>query len=153
MLIADVSGFTALTEALGGQGSAGVELLTKCMNRYFTKVGWPAKCIGPVSNWPWCMWWAVFVLVDGLLSKRYLPYASGHSGLFMPVLNAPQVIDLLLLYGGDVEKFAGDSMIVVFVPTPEEAEGVCRLPECVQQGLQGFLRACLPIVAMLAADH
>lgn len=40
-----------------------------------------------------------------------------------PLLNACQVIDLLLLYGGDVEKFAGDSMIVVFVPTPEEAEG------------------------------
>lgn len=38
VLIADVSGFTALTEALGGQGSTGVELLTKCMNRYFTKV-------------------------------------------------------------------------------------------------------------------
>ena len=40
-----------------------------------------------------------------------------------------QVIDLLLLYGGDVEKFAGDCMIVVFAPTPEEAEGArsCRL--------------------------
>jgi len=37
-MIADVSGFTALTEALGSQGSAGVELLTKCMNRYFTQV-------------------------------------------------------------------------------------------------------------------
>lgn len=38
LMLADVSGFTALTEALGGQGSAGVELLTKCMNRYFTSV-------------------------------------------------------------------------------------------------------------------
>ncbi|KAL4458480.1 hypothetical protein ABPG75_013345 [Micractinium tetrahymenae] len=70
VMIADVSGFTALTEALSGQGSVGVELLTKCMNRYFT-----------------------------------------------------QVIDLLLLYGGDVEKFAGDCMIVVFLPTLEEAQG------------------------------
>ena len=41
VLIADVSGFTALTEALGRQGSTGVELLTKCMNRYFTQV--PAR--------------------------------------------------------------------------------------------------------------
>jgi hypothetical protein len=38
VMIADVSGFTALTESLGAQGSAGVELLTKCMNRYFTQV-------------------------------------------------------------------------------------------------------------------
>ena len=41
VMIADVSGFTALTEALGRQGSTGVELLTKCMNRYFTQV--PAR--------------------------------------------------------------------------------------------------------------
>lgn len=34
-----------------------------------------------------------------------------------------QVIDLLLLYGGDVEKFAGDCMIVVFAPTRHEAAG------------------------------
>lgn len=38
IMIADVSGFTALTEALSGQGSVGVELLTRCMNRYFTQV-------------------------------------------------------------------------------------------------------------------
>lgn len=38
VVIADVSGFTALTEALSGQGSVGVELLTRCMNRYFTQV-------------------------------------------------------------------------------------------------------------------
>lgn len=36
-------------------------------------------------------------------------------------------IDLLLLYGGDVEKFAGDCMIVVFAPTPQEAQGAQRL--------------------------
>lgn len=39
VMVADVSGFTALTETLGAKGSAGVELLTKCMNRYFTQVG------------------------------------------------------------------------------------------------------------------
>lgn len=33
------------------------------------------------------------------------------------------MIDLLLLYGGDVEKFAGDCMIVVFAPTQLEAQG------------------------------
>lgn len=38
-MVADVSGFTALTEALSVQGSVGVELLTRCMNRYFTQVG------------------------------------------------------------------------------------------------------------------
>ncbi len=29
----------AVTEALSTKGSAGVELLTKCMNRYFSQVG------------------------------------------------------------------------------------------------------------------
>ncbi|GAB4822063.1 hypothetical protein N2152v2_009109 [Parachlorella kessleri] len=38
VLIADITGFTALTEALSTKGSAGVELLTKCMNGYFSKV-------------------------------------------------------------------------------------------------------------------
>ena len=48
VLVADVSGFTALTEALalGAQGSAGVELLTKCMNRYFTQVRTRAPVLG-----------------------------------------------------------------------------------------------------------
>ena len=31
-----------------------------------------------------------------------------------------QVIDLILLYDGDVMKFAGDSMIVSFCPSNEE---------------------------------
>lgn len=31
-----------------------------------------------------------------------------------------QVIDLVLLHGGDVSKFAGDAMLVVFAPTPGE---------------------------------
>lgn len=38
VMIADVTGFTALTELLSQQGSVGLELLTKCMNRYFTQV-------------------------------------------------------------------------------------------------------------------
>ena len=33
---------------------------------------------------------------------------------------ALQVIDLILLYDGDVMKFAGDSMIVAFSPSKEE---------------------------------
>jgi len=61
--LADVSGFTALTEALAKEGPAGVELLTKCMNSYFA-----------------------------------------------------QVIDLVLHFGGDVSKFAGDAMLIVFLP-------------------------------------
>ena len=36
------------------------------------------------------------------------------------VLSAAQVIDLILLYDGDVMKFAGDSMIVAFSPSNEE---------------------------------
>lgn len=38
VMIADVTGFTALTETLSKRGPAGVELLTRCMNRYFTQV-------------------------------------------------------------------------------------------------------------------
>ena len=33
-----------------------------------------------------------------------------------------QVIDLILLYDGDVMKFAGDSMIVAFSPSSEEKD-------------------------------
>jgi len=65
--IADISGFTSLTEALTRTGPGGVELLTRCMNSYFA-----------------------------------------------------QVIDLVTLYGGDVSKFAGDAMLIVFAPTKEE---------------------------------
>jgi class 3 adenylate cyclase len=50
LMVADVSGFTALTEALGARGSAGVELLTKCMNRYFTQVG---CALGPGCRAGW----------------------------------------------------------------------------------------------------
>ncbi|GMH35276.1 hypothetical protein BSKO_03144 [Bryopsis sp. KO-2023] len=38
VMVADVTGFTKLTEILSKRGSSGVELLTKCMNNYFTKV-------------------------------------------------------------------------------------------------------------------
>lgn len=38
VMIADITGFTALTEDLARQGPAGVELLTKCMNDYFSKI-------------------------------------------------------------------------------------------------------------------
>lgn len=38
VMVADISGFTALTEDLGRQGAAGVELLTRCMNNFFTLV-------------------------------------------------------------------------------------------------------------------
>lgn len=52
-------------------GTAGVELLTTCMNNYFTRV-----------------------------------------------------ISMILSYNGDVIKFAGDSMIVAFWPSEEEAVGL-----------------------------
>ena len=38
VLIADITGFTALTEDLGRRGALGVELLTRCMNNYFTLI-------------------------------------------------------------------------------------------------------------------
>lgn len=38
LLVADVSGFTQLTERLSTRGPAGVELLTRCLNSYFDKV-------------------------------------------------------------------------------------------------------------------
>lgn len=38
VMIADITGFTALTEELGRKGAAGVELLTSCMNNFFTLV-------------------------------------------------------------------------------------------------------------------
>ncbi len=38
VMIADITGFTAITEDLGRRGASGVELLTRCMNNYFTLV-------------------------------------------------------------------------------------------------------------------
>ncbi|KAG2432750.1 hypothetical protein HYH02_012884 [Chlamydomonas schloesseri] len=37
VMIADVTGFTKLTEILSKKGTSGVELLTTCMNNYFTR--------------------------------------------------------------------------------------------------------------------
>ena len=41
VMVADISGFTQLTEQLSrrAHSSAGVELLTKCINNFFSKVG------------------------------------------------------------------------------------------------------------------
>ena len=40
VMVADITGFTALTEKLstGTDSTVGVELLTRCMNSYFTNV-------------------------------------------------------------------------------------------------------------------
>lgn len=38
VMIADITGFTKLTEELSKKGPSGVELLTKCMNNFFSKV-------------------------------------------------------------------------------------------------------------------
>lgn len=43
VMVADITGFTALTEELSKRGPGGVELLTKCMNNYFSKV----LCVDP----------------------------------------------------------------------------------------------------------
>lgn len=39
VMVADITGFTKLTEKLSTRGSAGVELLTACMNDFFGQVG------------------------------------------------------------------------------------------------------------------
>ncbi|GFR48148.1 hypothetical protein Agub_g9980 [Astrephomene gubernaculifera] len=67
VMIADVTGFTRLTEILSKKGTSGVELLTTCMNNYFTRA-----------------------------------------------------IDMIMAFEGDVIKFAGDSMIVLFYPNEHE---------------------------------
>jgi hypothetical protein len=38
VMVADITGFTKLTEILSKRGSTGVELLTNCINHYFGKV-------------------------------------------------------------------------------------------------------------------
>ncbi len=54
VLVADVSGFTQLTEQLGSKGPSGVEQLTSCLNSYFAKVGW------------WLVLWGWFCGVVGV---------------------------------------------------------------------------------------
>lgn len=71
-------------------GTAGVELLTNCMNNYFTRV-----------------------------------------------------INMILAFDGDVVKFAGDSMIVVFAPTPLEARAE-------DQGLKAATSRCAQCAHVLA---
>lgn len=67
VLVADISGFTHLTESLGSRGTAGVEILTKCINNFFGRV-----------------------------------------------------IELVLSHGGDIMRFAGDSIICAFAATDAE---------------------------------
>ncbi|GMH42274.1 hypothetical protein BSKO_10193 [Bryopsis sp. KO-2023] len=62
VMIADITGFTRLTETLSLEGTHGVELLTRCMNSYFA-----------------------------------------------------EMIEVVSSFGGDVVKFAGDSLVVAFV--------------------------------------
>jgi hypothetical protein len=81
LAVADISGFTALTEALSREGPGGVELLTRCMNGLFSRV-----------------------------------------------------IDLALEHGGDVSKFAGDAMMILFEPTPGEAAGAAAAAAAAAQG-------------------
>ena len=73
VMVADVCGFTRLTDKLGKQGRAGVELLTRVINSYLT-----------------------------------------------------QAIDIVFAYGGDVIKFAGDSLIVAFYDDPSKGTEIPR---------------------------
>lgn len=51
VMVADISGFTRLTEQLsrGSQTTFGIELLTKCMNNYFSRVRFQSCCR---ASWP-----------------------------------------------------------------------------------------------------
>jgi hypothetical protein len=56
--VADITGFTKLTEILSKKGSTGVELLTNCINHYFGKVclsSLRAACFAPsASDFEFC---------------------------------------------------------------------------------------------------
>lgn len=92
ILVADISGFTKLTESLSQRDAAGVELLTKCINSFFG-----------------------------------------------------QIIEVVLHHGGDVMRFAGDSIICCFIATSEE--GVA--PE---RRLQQATLRCLQCASALVKD-
>lgn len=64
VLVADITGFTRLTEKLSTRGSAGVELLTNCMNDFFSKVGRRAAYGGSLGGL--AMGWCAAHEVDSL---------------------------------------------------------------------------------------
>lgn len=92
ILVVDISGFTNMTEKLSHRDAAGVELLTKCINSFFS-----------------------------------------------------QVIHLVLSHGGDVMRFAGDSMICCFSPSADES----LLPD---SGLEQATLRCLQLATALTRD-
>lgn len=92
VMVADVTGFTQLTEVLSKKGSTGVELLINCINSYFGKV---VECL------------------------HHSAPNRDRDRLHISV-NGVQVIDVIHAHGGDVIKFAGDAMIVVFCPAQHE---------------------------------
>ena len=92
VLVADISGFTRLTESMGAREAAGVELLTRCLNSFFG-----------------------------------------------------QMIELVRRHGGDVMRFAGDSMICCF--TALDAEKL--LPDA---GLELATLRCLQCASALVQD-
>ena len=50
VMVTDITGFTALTEDLGRRGAAGVELLTRCMNNFFTLVIELVRCLSQTCS-------------------------------------------------------------------------------------------------------
>ena len=92
VLVADISGFTRLTESMGAREAGGVELLTRCLNSFFG-----------------------------------------------------QMIELVRGHGGDVMRFAGDSMICCFSALPAELD----LPD---GGLEQATLRCLQCATALVQD-
>ena len=68
VLVADISGFTALTEQLS-RAEIGVELLTKCINDFFARVSASAT--------------AIEFYVTQLRNPDHTIYAVGRSGLIL----------------------------------------------------------------------
>ena len=78
VLLADISGFTGLTESLARRGEVGVEDLTRCLNVYFGRL-----------------------------------------------------IDLIVEYGGDIVKFAGDALLAVWPADGADlGTSTCRAAQC-----------------------
>ncbi len=113
MLVADISGFTALTEQLS-RAEFGVELLTKCINDFFARVSTTASAVN-----------FHVILSAGSQTTPFMPWPQRlhcmQTCCIDFTLYPVEVMDVVLAYGGDVMKFAGDSVIVAFYATAGEA--------------------------------
>ena len=95
----DISGFSALNEFFSQQGGDGLSTMMSLVNMYFQQVR-PAMLSTPVAHYPACVWLAI----EALLHCSTLS----------------QMIKITSSCGGDVIKFAGDALIVLWTNGPPE---------------------------------